>query len=232
MQQPVLHLRDLEGTPIHGRTHRGGVRGHPQRPGPKGHQRLGDDRRGARAPNSRHSYPNKNRYPDQNGKQKKLPGIPGIKYGFNETQLSDILRGYTFRCQVLEKRNETWQITWLPNEVKNKLKELSEHAKKNGGYYFNFSYPRLYELRTSWIAVTKKHIGIELTFHDLRSVSITWLFVMGVPLEIATNLNVGWRDLSTVRDHYLDMRALLKKSEREAYRANIPEWYKDGLDEY
>lgn len=55
---------------------------------------------------------------------------------------------------------------------------------------------------------------------------------MGIPLEIATTLNVGWKDLSTARDHYLELRAFLKKSARHAYRVNISEWYKEGLDEY
>ena len=72
----------------------------------------------------------------------------------------------------------------------------------------------------------------QLVPHDLRKISITWLFVMGVPLELAVMINVGWKDLNTPKDHYLHMRGLLKKSERKAYRDNIPEWYKDGLEEY
>ena len=55
---------------------------------------------------------------------------------------------------------------------------------------------------------------------------------MNIPLEIATSINVGWKDLSTARDHYLDLRSFLKKSARLAYRENIPAWYKDGLEEY
>jgi hypothetical protein len=66
----------------------------------------------------------------------------------------------------------------------------------------------------------------------MRKISITWLFVMGVPLELAVMINVGWREMSTPQKHYLHMRTLLKKSDRRAYRENIPEWYKDGLDEY
>jgi hypothetical protein len=55
---------------------------------------------------------------------------------------------------------------------------------------------------------------------------------MGVPLELAVMINVGWRDMSTVQRHYLHMRNLLKKTERLAYREKIPLWYKDGLEEY
>jgi len=71
-----------------------------------------------------------------------------------------------------------------------------------------------------------------LRLHDLRKTSITWLWILGVPLEIASELNVGWTTLNVVKRHYLDMRKHIKRSEREKYADNIPDWFKDGLSEY
>ena len=165
------------------------------------------------------------------GKKKDNRGLWGLSVDSQKPSYL-IFSGDRFRGQVFEKRRETWRLTWIPRDVRSGLKELFKEASESDGYYFNFPNRKLNKLQVSWREITKKHVGVELIFHDLRSVSITWLYVMGVPLEIATSLNVGWRDLSTVRDHYLDIRSLMKKSEREAYRANIPEWFKDGLEEY
>ena len=55
---------------------------------------------------------------------------------------------------------------------------------------------------------------------------------MGVPLEVAVNLNVGWKDTNTALSNYLDVKKVLRKSKRTAYRENIPEWFKEGLDDF
>ncbi len=49
---------------------------------------------------------------------------------------------------------------------------------------------------------------------------------------LGVNVFVEGARASTAQKHYLHMRGLLKKSERKAYRDNIPEWYKEGLEEY
>ncbi len=144
-----------------------------------------------------------------------------------------MFRGSTWRVQVFEKKGETWPITWIPTEVLEDLRTLYDEAQtRDKQFIFTYTEWEKNELLQAWRQVSAKHIGTELTFHDLRKVSITWLYAMGIPLEIATSMNVGWKDLSTARDHYLELRAFLKKSARLAYRENIPAWYKDGLDEY
>ena len=101
--------------------------------------------------------------------------------------------------------------------------------ERTGDPLFSFHAPELGSL----INEQSQHfIGVRMVPHDMRKISITWLFVMGVPLELAVMINVGWKDLNTAKDHYLHMRGLLKKSEQKAYRDNIPEWYREGLDEY
>ncbi len=144
-----------------------------------------------------------------------------------------IFKGSTWRAQAFEKKGEIWPITWIPAEVLTDLRTLYEEAQtRKGGFIFSFKQLERKAFSKVWHKISAKHTGAELTFHDLRKVSITWLYAMGIPLEIATTLNVGWKDLSTARDHYIDLRAFLKKSVRQAYRENIPEWYKEGLDEY
>ncbi|MHC4691081.1 MAG: hypothetical protein ACYS5F_15865 [Planctomycetota bacterium] len=43
-------------------------------------------------------------------------------------------------------------------------------------------------LLKAWRQISLMHSGVELTFHDLRKVSITWLYAMDIPLEIATEI--------------------------------------------
>ncbi len=50
--------------------------------------------------------------------------------------------------------------------------------------------------------------------------------------KVAVNLNVGWKDTNTALSNYLDVKKVLRKSKRTAYRDNIPEWFKEGLDDF
>ena len=161
------------------------------------------------------------------GNRKAGRGLMGIHIGEGSSYL--IMDGIDdLQFQVLEKMRETWDIIWLPQSLKVRLWEIYQ-KRERGDPLFKF---RVEDFRKAVKEESLKHIGVEFVPHDLRKVSITWLYVMGVPLELAVMINVGWKDLNTPKDHYLHMRTLLKKSERKAYRDNIPAWYKDGLDEY
>jgi hypothetical protein len=157
-------------------------------------------------------------------------GLMGIRVGAGHPSYIIMNGPDEFRCHVLEKMRKGWDITWLPRRVRERLWELYQQ-REVGDYLFSFSArPRV--LRELVKECSLRHIGVEMVPHDMRKISITWLFVMGVPLELAVMINVGWKDLNTPKDHYLHMRGLLKNSDRKAYRDNIPEWFKDGLDEY
>lgn len=162
------------------------------------------------------------------GVRKDNRGLMGIKVGAGTPSYIIMNGPDDIRIHVLEKMREEWDISWCPQTIRERLWELYQ-TRKNGEYLFSFN---VNELRKVVGDLSEKHTGVRLTPHDLRKVSITWLFVMGVPLELAVMINVGWKDLNTPKDHYLHMRALLKKSDRLAYREKIPAWYKDGLDEY
>lgn len=155
-------------------------------------------------------------------------GLMGIKVGAGNPSYIIMTGPDEIRIHVLEKMREEWDITWVPRRVRERLWTLYQ-KRSDGEPLFDFS---VKELRDLIGEVSEKHIGVRLVPHDIRKVSITWLFVMGVPLELAVMINVGWKDLNTPKDHYLHMRGLLKKTDRQAYREKIGEWYKDGLEEY
>ena len=155
-------------------------------------------------------------------------GLMGIRVGTGHSSYIIMNGPDDFRIHVLEKMREEWDITWLPHRVRERLWELYQR-REAGDPLFSFSVDAFREMIAEQSQI---FIGVKLVTHDMRKISITWLFVMGVPLELAVMINVGWRDMSTVQKHYLHMRNLLKKSDRLAYRENIPDWYKDGLDEY
>lgn len=162
------------------------------------------------------------------GKRADGRGLMGIRVGSGHPSYIIMDGPDEFRIHVLEKRREEWDITWLPRRVRERLWELYQ-SKENGDYLFDFD---VRKFRKMVKELTLKHTGVEMIPHDIRKVSVSWLYIMGVPLELAVMINVGWKDMSTVQKHYLHMRNLLKKSDRLAYREEIPQWYKDGLDEY
>jgi len=155
-------------------------------------------------------------------------GLMGIRVGAGHSSYIIMNGPDDFRVHVLEKLREEWDISWIPRRVRERLWSLYQQ-REAGEVLFSFSVRKFREMVKQ---MSLKHTGVELIPHDLRKVSVTWLYITGVPLELAVMINVGWKDMSTVQTHYLHMRHLLKKTERLAYRETIPEWYKDGLDEY
>jgi integrase len=160
------------------------------------------------------------------GDAKKERGISGIKKNAGKSYL--YMNGIDdYKCHLFEKQSEEWDITFITKEV---LERLYQHYLnvKDGDYLFT----NLDAVSKRWGEATKNILGQKLILHDLRKISITWYYALGVPLEIATELNVGWKDLNTPKAHYLHMRKLLKKTDKIEYREKIPTWFKDGIEEY
>ena len=156
-------------------------------------------------------------------------GLMGIKVGSGSPSYILMNGPDDIRIHVLEKMREEWDVTWLPRRVRERLWALYQQ-REIGDPLFSFD---VRILRTMVKELALKHTGIENFIpHDIRKVSATWLFSMGVQMDIIIMINVGWKDMSTVHKHYLHMRNILKKSDRLAYREKIPEWFKDGLTEY
>lgn len=152
----------------------------------------------------------------------------GVKRGANG-QTFLVMHGpdeYSFKVKA--KMNENRVISWMPREVRQALWETYQ-ARKDAESLISID---VNEFRKVFKETCVAHGLPPLHLHDLRKVSITWLWVMKVPLEIAVELNCGWKDLDTAKKFYLHMRTLMTKAKREAYRANIPAWFKEGLDAY
>ncbi|MBA7491585.1 hypothetical protein ES702_02133 [subsurface metagenome] len=162
------------------------------------------------------------------GNRKAERAFFGIRVGSEGKSYAYIESPDVFQIHVLEKMGQEWDISWLPGKVRNEVYDLSK-TKKTGEPLWDMSVKKL---RKAWGDVTERIIGRRLDLHDLRKISLTWFYVCGLALEVATRLNVGWKDLSTADRHYMDIGAMLRHSVREEYVKNIPAWFKDGLEDY
>jgi hypothetical protein len=126
------------------------------------------------------------------GKKKDGRGLMGIRVG-SKSQEHGAHSSYIimenaddYAVHVLEKKGEEWDIGWLPRRVKDRLWELYQ-TRKPGDFLFSFSVGKLRKVIGD---IAEETLGFRAVPHDLRKVSITWLYVMGVPLELAVELNV------------------------------------------
>jgi hypothetical protein len=133
-----------------------------------------------------------------------------------------------FKGKVLGKCREEWGLDWIPQKVRHDLYNLYL-SRKEGEYLFDINKRIL--LKTISKACQKLNLP-KMKLHDLRKVTITWFWAFGIDLSIATELNVGWKDLNTAKDHYLTINELIRRTDRALYRKAIPEWFKEGLEEY
>lgn len=162
------------------------------------------------------------------GKRKSERGFFGIKVGSGAKSYALFDRPDVYQIHVLEKMGEEWDIGWLPRKVSDEVYRLAM-TKKTGDPLWDMN-PK--KLLAAWGDITERIIGRRFALHDLRKVSLTWFYVCGLPLEVATRLNVGWKDLSTADRHYVNIGAMLRHSVRKEYVRNIPAWFKDGLEDY
>jgi len=162
------------------------------------------------------------------GNRKAQRAFFGLRVGTEGRSYAYIESPDVFQIHVLEKMGQEWDISWLPRKVRNEVYALSK-TKNQGDPLWSMS---IRDFRKAWGDVTERIIGRRLDLHDLRKISLTWFYVCGLALEVATRLNVGWKDLSTADRHYMDIGAMLRHSVREEYVKNIPAWFKDGLEDY
>lgn len=113
---------------------------------------------------------------------------------------------------VHAKMNEQWQISYLPVSV---IALLKSHTERYGLRQGDFLLQTITPTQANKaLAEICEGLGIEkLRLHDFRKIYLTGLCLSGIPLEIAVDLNVGWKDLNTARKHYLQIKALNASSE-------------------
>jgi hypothetical protein len=134
-----------------------------------------------------------------------------------------------YNIKIFAKKLENWNIIWLPQEVREMLWEKYQTMEDDEQFATLVKKEKFVQTLRK---VTLEILGREFILHDLRKISISWFYIMGIPLEVCINLNVGWKDLNTATSNYLDVKSVLRKSKRVAYRENIPDWFKEGLDDF
>jgi hypothetical protein len=163
------------------------------------------------------------------GKQKTEKDTFGLRTG-SEGE-SYLLMGSVdeFQLRLFSKQNKYWDMIWIPRKVRESLWRIYKN-KKIGSFVTEGI--GVTKFRNEWGKITEKIIGRKLSLHDLRKVSITWLFAEEIALEICTQMNEGWDDMNTATRHYLQIRKFLRGSIKQQYRDNIPEWFKEGLEDF
>jgi len=133
--------------------------------------------------------------------------------------------------EIVDKGTIRWPINYFPTGMKKEFYERAYKTTESNAFFFKESEVKG-EIMKTWKAITKKHVGRPFSLHDLRKVSATWYFALKVPLDLLSDINVGWRDLNTLKVHYNQMRGMIEKSLRVQYRANIPDWFKEDIHLY
>lgn len=137
--------------------------------------------------------------------------------------------GLQYQGKLFDKGSISWALNRLTDSVAAEVFKIYERRETGETIFVSEEQDLIVK---KWGEITKKVLGRKWKLHDLRKVSATWYFALDVPLEILAMINVGWRDLNTIKDHYLQLRGLLKRSDRAAYAANIPEWFTQGIEEW
>lgn len=152
----------------------------------------------------------------------------GMRKGTETKSYLSMVTPNEYQFHIFAKKSEEWDVIWMPKAVKEALFERYQKLDRGD----QVAQTPVKKLRDTWGDVTENVLERRLILHDTRKISLTWLYVMGVPLEVATQLNVGWKDLSTAHSHYIDIKRVLRKSYRVEYQKNIPEWFKEGLEDF
>lgn len=166
------------------------------------------------------------------GEIKEERGWTGIKKKAGETSYESYLlfndSPDSFVCSVFEKMSERWRISWIPTSIRHVLYQIYQD-RGEGQPLVNVSADLF---RKRWYEVSDEILGFRLQLHDFRKIFATWLIILGVPFNQAAKLNVGWADLNTLDKNYNQVKSAWKKSDIEAYRKNIPDWFKEDLMDY
>lgn len=152
----------------------------------------------------------------------------GIRKGSESRSYLFMESADRYQSTIFAKKSEEWSLLWLPKWVKDNLWEHYQTIPR-GETLWSISDVRF---RRALGKASRKVLGRTLILHDLRKISLTWLYACGVPLEVCVMMNVGWKDLSTAFRHYIEVKNFLRGSVRLEYASNIPEWFKEGLDDF
>lgn len=138
----------------------------------------------------------------------------GTRIGVGQTRILLDSEGRFQLWEVFAKKDEVWTIRkdTIPSGV---VKELEDYIRERGLKQGDFL---LSDKRETIRAVLKEACVrgglVPLSLHDLRKYYGTALALSGIPLEVAIDLNVGWKNIQTLKDHYLMIKGI--NAEKEA----------------
>lgn len=152
------------------------------------------------------------------GNRKKETELWGTRINAGKTALTYPFN-HVMSWKVLAKRNERWNITHMPQRVKEMLRRhIERHSLGTRDYLIQMPATKANDM----LQHLCEQLGIsKLTLHDLRKTYITGLCLSGVPLEVAVDLNVGWKDLNTAKKYYLHIKALNAGHEYQKFESRF-----------
>jgi hypothetical protein len=165
------------------------------------------------------------------GDQKAERDLWGLRMGTDSICKSYLLMDNVdeYRMNLFSKGGADWEMIWIPKQVREILWRIYQRRDYGDLLMKGVS---LNKFRKHWNLITTEVFGRPIKLHDLRKTSITWLFANGISLEICTHMNEGWEDMNTATKHYLEVRKFLRGSVREEYNSKIPDWFKEGLEDF
>ena len=111
--------------------------------------------------------------------------------------------------KVFAKANETWQISLIPERVKNMLLDhIRRRGLQQGDWLINMKTGRANEILGE---ASSRILNYRLRLHDCRKIFITYLERAGVGIEDIVSptcqcpFGVTWKDANTAYRHYLEM---------------------------
>jgi len=135
------------------------------------------------------------------GDRNKQRELWGLRVG------KDMGESYVYRyngniyMKIKAKKGEWWDGFLFPERVKALLMEAIE-TKEEGEFLIKSSLKRVRKV----LKESCKIVGVPpLRLHDLRHVYATWYILSGMKMEHLAGINVGWKDLNTLRKIYLEI---------------------------
>ncbi len=137
----------------------------------------------------------------------------GTRIGAGKSMLILDTEGKFLAWQVHAKRGEQWSIKkeTFPSQVRERLAAyIRKQGLKQGDFLLHHNTATI----SGPIQEACKRAGITpLELHDFRKLYATGFIFADIPLEVAVDLNVGWKDINTMKKYYVMIKGL--KAEQE-----------------
>jgi len=132
--------------------------------------------------------------------------IFGSRINAGHSHLDIDSTGRLISWEFFSKWREVWIVprAMMPAKLVSALESfVRSRDLKTGDFLFRMKAARAREILKA--ACAKAGI-LELQLHDFRKMGLSACVHSGVPLEVAVDFGVGWKDINTARKHYLMLK--------------------------